>query len=166
MSAIEKGCGICEREQAAGGFCLTCAPLARRTFNRRRGRKRDRVVDVPTRAQWHAVLRRAWDGSTGCFRCEISGVRLDVNVPALYPTLDHSAPGASTDGWLVVCAAVNDMKSDLSLDEARKAWRLLASVADGNRAASEELERHLEVLKHFSPRAAVQVLATPKEVEP
>ncbi len=165
MKATEKGCGICERPQDLGVFCATCAPLARRRFGRRRGRNRDRVVDVPTRAQWHAALRRAWDGGAGCFRCEISGVRLDVNVPALYPTLDHSAPGAAADGWLVVSAAVNDMKSDLSLAEARTAWRLLATATDGNRAAAAELERHLETLQHFRPRAAVRPLASSEETE-
>jgi hypothetical protein len=54
----------------------------------------------------------------------------------------------------VVAAAINDMKSDLDLDEAKRAWALLSAVVGGTRSASDELERLLSGLKHFRSRAA------------
>jgi len=156
MSDKGRACAICEVVIEAPPFCVTCGPLARRRFGRKRGRRRDRVVDVPTGAQWRDALRAAWDRDAKSFRCGISGVRLDPSglIPALYPTLDHASPGRGAGGWLVVAAAINDMKSDLDLDEAKRAWALLSAVVGGTRSASDELERLLSGLKHFRSRAA------------
>jgi hypothetical protein len=62
---------------------------------------------------------------------------------------------AGAGGWLVVAAAINDMKADLSLDEAREAWRLLAT-GPGDGGAVDALEMLLRRLAHFRPRAAVR----------
>ena len=112
------------------------------------------MVDVPTVTEWRTALRAAWDRDGKCFRCAISGVRLDPTgrLPALYPTLDHASPGRRFGGWLVVAAAVNDMKSDLDLNEAKRAWALLSAVAAGTRSAADDLERLLAGLTHFRSR--------------
>jgi hypothetical protein len=88
-------------------LCDGCHKIAKRRFNPRRGQKKDRIVQVATKAEWVEALRAACDEKGNCFRSGISGVRLAPTEPSspLYPTLDHSDPGTGTGGWLVVAAA-------------------------------------------------------------
>jgi hypothetical protein len=83
-------------------------------------------------------------------------VRLDRKVPALQLTLDHANPGEASGGWLVVAAVINDMKSDLSLNEASKAWSLLARAQAVGGEASEELETLFRTLAHFKARGVAR----------
>ena len=83
----------------------------------------------------------------------VSGVELLLDVPssARYPTLEHTAPSTGQSGWLVVAAAINDMKSDFALDEFMKAIPLLAQVFANHqdKKATSDLQLVLDSLKHF-----------------
>src|SRR5438105_5604694 len=114
-------------------LCEGCHKVAKRRFNRRRGRKKGRIVQVATKAEWVEALRSAWDEKDNSLRCGISRVRLAPNDPSspLYPTLDHSHPGTGTGGWMVVAAAINDMKSDLDMEELKRVLPLLGLLLTG-----------------------------------
>jgi hypothetical protein len=83
----------------------------------------------------------------------ISGVELLVDDPSSprYPTLEHSDPGTGESGWLVVAAAINDMKSDFDLDEFKRAVPLLARTlgSGADTTASSQLQTILDGLKHW-----------------
>lgn len=133
-------------------LCTDCHPLATRRFNQWRGRDRKRKVAVPTKDEWIRALASAWDAADRCFRCQISGVKLKVSDPSSprYPTLEHSTPSTGHGGWMVVAAAINDIKSDLDLDEFRAAIRLLAETFVGSsQTASADLQQLLDGLKHW-----------------
>ncbi len=134
-------------------LCDGCHKLATRKFNKHRGRQRDREVATPARSEWIETLRSAWDANGSCFRCMISGVPLRVDDPASprYPTLEHTAPGTGHGGWLVVAAAINDMKSDFGLDEFKALIRLLARTIEpqGEAKAAGEIQVLLDGLKHW-----------------
>jgi hypothetical protein len=162
-SQSELGCYICAgtsvpaalRRFKPVGFtlCADCHKVAKRRFNRRRGRKKDRIVQVATKAEWVEALRAAWDDKGNCFRCGISSVRLAPNDPAspLYPTLDHSDPGTGTGGWMVVAAAINDMKSDLDMEELQRVLPLLSLLLTGQGGEGErdKLGTILKGLRHW-----------------
>jgi hypothetical protein len=133
-------------------LCTDCHPLAARRFNPWRGRDHKRRVAVPTKDEWIKALANAWDAAVRCFRCQISGVMLKVSDPSSprYPTLEHSTPSTGHGGWMVVAAAINDIKSDLNFDEFRAAIRLLADIVAGSsRTASADLQQLLDGLKHW-----------------
>jgi hypothetical protein len=83
----------------------------------------------------------------------LSGVPLEVSNSdsPCYPTLEHTSPGTSKGGWLVVAAVINDMKSDFAVDEFRAVIPLLAAVlsGNGNVHVSSQLCDLLGSLKHF-----------------
>lgn len=162
MPSTDSSCSVCQSRNGVRMrrfrsvhtvLCDRCHKLAGRKFNTRRGRNRDRIVEAPSREDWIATLRTAWDHRGRCFRCMVSGVELLVDKPesARYPTLEHAAPGTGQHGWLVVAAVINDMKSDFAMDEFRAAVPLLARVLTkvGNLAATNELQKLLDELKHF-----------------
>lgn len=134
-------------------LCGNCHKVAKRRFNPRRGRKKDRVVQIATKDEWVKALRASWDEKGNCFRSGISRVRLAPNDPSspLYPTLDHSNPGTGTGGWLVVAAAINDMKSDLDMEELRSVLPLLSRIVAGigNDEDQEKLETAFKNLHHW-----------------
>jgi hypothetical protein len=134
-------------------LCEGCHKVAKRRFNPRRGRKKDRIVQVATKAEWVQSLRAAWDVKEYCLRCGISGVRLVPNDPSspLYPTLDHSDPGTGKGGWMVVAAAINDIKSDLDMEELRRVLPLLSALVTGNGSDGDRqhLESALKRLRHW-----------------
>ena len=149
-------------------LCESCHRLAGRRFNSRRGRQGDRIVEVPARREWIETLKAAWDRNGSCFRCMISGVQLAIDAPESprYPTLEHTAPGKGQGGWLIVAAAINDMKSDFGPDEFEAAIPLLARiiVANGDTKASSELQKILDGLKHWRRvRSAPETKAIPLE---
>ncbi len=161
-NSIDPSCHICQgtgevrvRRYRPGSFplCETCRKLAGRRFNKRRGRQRDRIVEVPTKPEWIETLRAAWDPNASCFRCMVSGIPLLVDAPASprYPTLEHTAPGTGQGGWLVVAAAINDMKSDFGLDEVKAVVPLLARAIrpNGDTQASSDLRAVLDSLRHW-----------------
>ena len=78
----------------------------------KRGRKRDRDVPAPTTDQWMAALRRSWFITGDCFRCELSGLKLDMTSAhsPLSLSCDHDPPGSAN--FLVVAWLINDMKND------------------------------------------------------
>jgi hypothetical protein len=161
VSPSQSACQICQATDQVRtkqlrppvALCDRCKKLAMRRFNTRRGRQRDRVVETPSRHEWIAILQKSWDRNDRCFRCMVSGVELLIDKPesARYPTLEHSAPGTGQSGWLVVAAAINDMKSDFAMDEFRAVVPLLARalLTGGDRSASEELQRIFDHLRHF-----------------
>jgi len=156
-------CDICGTSRSVKGrgfqtnprsmLCDRCYGVAKRRFNNRRGRKRDRIVDVPTRREWIDALKNAWDGSSGCFRCGISQVPLDPDdsKSPLYPTAEHVVPGKGSAGYLVVASAINDMKSDLDLDEFKKVIPLLSRIVlgKGTKTDRKTLEKVLRNLRHW-----------------
>jgi hypothetical protein len=145
-------------------LCDGCYKTSNRRFNPYRGRSRDRIVPVATRTEWIEAIQEAWDTKENCLRCRISGVRLVPDDPSspLYPTLDHSDPGAASGGWLVVAAVINDMKSDLDMAELKKVLPLLSRMAcgQGNKEDQEQLEGVLKDLRHWK-RVKKQVVVEP-----
>jgi hypothetical protein len=131
-----------------GELCEDCFRIAKRRFNAARGRGRNRIVPIPGRQEWIEALRSAWDEREKCFRCAISGVRLTSTDPSspLYATLDHSDPSSDGAEWLVVAAAINDIKSDLAIDELRRVLPLLSGLVTGN-AKPEDRDRLESILK-------------------
>jgi hypothetical protein len=128
-------------------LCERCRPQAGRRFSKTRGKKK-RPVDVPTRAEWIEALKRSWDGSG--FRCGITGVRLEADSASpRYLTLDHVAPGKRSGGWMVVAALINDMKSDLDLDEFKRVIALLPGAISGDRESVDALQHVLSNLGHW-----------------
>jgi hypothetical protein len=134
-------------------LCPACHEVASRRFNSRRGRKKARRVQIASRREWVEVLKSAWDSDAGIFRCMMTGVRLNPSDPAspLYPTLEHSTPGTGVGGWMVVAAAINDMKSDLDLTEFRAALPLLTRLVSGTGSSEDRdgLEHLLKNLRHW-----------------
>ncbi len=150
---VERSRSVGKGKGARIALCEPCGNLVFRSFNKRRGSKRDRIVEIPSRREWFDVLRTSWDSDARCFRCMLSGVPLRPDSPESprYPTLEHTAPGKGHGGWLVVAAAINDMKSDFDLDEFKEIIPLLAKVlyAQGDSGASSNLLRILDGLKHW-----------------
>jgi hypothetical protein len=155
-------CYICGRADEANRrrfpplnhvLCPTCHAVASRRFNTRRGRRKTRLVQVASRREWVEVLKSAWDSEAAAYRCMMTGVRLNPSDPAspLYPTLEHSTPGTGVGGWMVVAAAINDMKSDLDLNEFRAALPLLTCLVSGTGSNKErdDLEHLLKNLRHW-----------------
>ena len=179
LTHAETGCYICGhlsipavlRRFKPMGFslCDSCHKIAKRRFNPRRGRKKDRIVQVARKAEWVEALRTAWDEKGNCFRCGISGVRLvpnDASSP-LYPTLDHSDPGAGTGGWLVVAAAINDMKSDLDMKELKKVLPLLSLIVTGKGSNDdrEKLETvYISFRRTFGNTQFIDRFQLPKQI--
>jgi hypothetical protein len=100
---------------------------------------------VPCFDAWLSVLEKAWDASTECFRCQISGVRLqlDDRTSPVYPSLEHADNGQ----YMVVAAVINDMKSDLTLSEFEKVVVELAKRFNGDNNA--DLQPLLTKLSKF-----------------
>ena len=85
----------------------------------------------------------AWDGEG--FRCYYTGVRLveDNHSDPCYLTFDHFTPREESN-IVVVAAAINDMKSDLSDGEFRRIILQLASRFNGGEFNEEAFN-----LKHW-----------------
>ena len=83
----------------------------------KRGRKRDRDVAAPDTLTWIAALQRSWAITGDCFRCELSGLKLDLESAhrPLSMSCDHDPPGSDT--YLIVAWLINDMKNDHDRDE-------------------------------------------------
>ncbi len=89
------------------------------------------------------ALREAWDGEG--FRCYYTGVRLveDSHSDPRYITFDHLTPREESK-IVMVSAAINDMKSDLSDGEFRRLVLQLASRFNGGKFVARAFN-----LKHW-----------------
>jgi len=146
---------VWKNESKAPSFwcCDQCYPLAFRKPNPKRGRGRTRRVRIPTREQWFKSVRDSWDSRRHCFRCQITHVALDLKnkKSPVYPTLEHAYTRKGAVRFLVVASAINDMKSDLTLSEFRKAIPLVCKCLKRNPHAKhvKGLEKVLKKLKQW-----------------
>jgi hypothetical protein len=117
------------------GICAVCGgslhhPLA--TYCKRCKKMIDRVDmrGKPNKKARVKALKKAWDGE--CFRCYYTGVKLveDNWRNPRYITFDHLTP-RKEDDIVIVAAAINDMKSDMSDREFRKMVLQLANKLNG-----------------------------------
>lgn len=99
----------------------------------KRGRQRDRSVAAPDTLTWIAALQRSWSITNDCFRCELSGLRLDLDSAhgPLSMSCDHDPPGSDT--YLVVAWLINDMKNDHDRDEFYRNAQNLAKIVSKGR---------------------------------
>ena len=137
-------------ESAQYSLCETCFHVANRSFNKTRG-KNKRPVDVPSRSEWIHALKRSYRFG---FHCEISGIKLvtDDSGSPFYLTLDHVNPSKKDGGWMIVAASINDIKSDLTLEEFQKIIALLAAInpAEVLPGKIENLESIIGSLSHWN----------------
>ncbi len=146
------GAGVFKRKIAGKPhmLCAACFKISNRAFPKKRGKRKHRRVEAPSRLEWVEALKRAKSG--GKFHCGISGVALDTISPGspLYATLDHVNPSRGNGGWMVVAAVINDMKSDLSTEEFRSVVSALATIFSSEDInARQSLERKLSSLEFW-----------------
>lgn len=101
-------CSICGStlHHPLASYCKRCRKLIDRVDIRRKPDKQARV----------RALQKAWNGEA--FRCYYTGIKLAEDNPKdpRYLTFDHLTPREESE-VVVVAAAINDMKSDMSDDE-------------------------------------------------
>lgn len=134
-------------------LCDRCCKVAGRRFIKFRGKRRREVV-IPTRREWLYALKAAWDVNGQAFRCQLTGIKLQtdqIGSPA-YLTLDHATPGSAAGGWIVVAALINDMKSDLAVEEFQTLVPLVAKclVDPDDLNNRDSLEASVSALRHFT----------------
>ena len=113
-------------------ICGECdVALRKKPSPSKRGRQRDRDVPAPSTDEWIAALRRSWSIGNDCFRCELSGLRLDLKSAhgPLSLSCDHDPPGSAS--FLVVAWLINDMKNDHDRDEFHTNVMRLAEIIKG-----------------------------------
>lgn len=101
-------------------YCKRCKKLIDRVDSRGKHNKSAR----------ERALKRAWDGQA--FRCYYTGIKLVEDNPKdpRYLTFDHFTP-RKEDKIVIVAAAINDMKSDMSDKEFRQMVLQLSNKFDG-----------------------------------
>lgn len=109
-------------------LCLQCKRLVKKRPRARRRKTSHRTRSAPSTRGWIDALRRSWNLSGDCFRCEVSGLRLEMDDPyhPLSITCDHDPPGSAS--FFIVAWVINDMKSDHNRDEFRRNVSALASI--------------------------------------
>lgn len=123
MVTVEFGiCAVCgdSLHHPLATYCKRCKKLIDRVDIRRKPDKKARV----------RALKKAWDGE--CFRCYYTGVKLveDNWRNPRYLTFDHLTP-RKEDDIVIVAAAINDMKSDMSDKEFRHMVLQLSNKLNG-----------------------------------
>jgi hypothetical protein len=117
-------------------YCLRCKRIMERVETRGK-------ADTAARVK---ALQDSWDKESGCFRCHYSGIQLVEGNPndPRYITFDHVTP--RKEGRLVMTASlINDMKTDMSVDEFRTIINQLAKhFEDGT-----PVEETIFELKHY-----------------
>lgn len=115
-------CPICKSilHHPLATYCKRCKKLIHR-------------VDIraqPDKAARIEALKKAWDGE--CFRCYFTGIKLNEDdwKDPRYITFDHLTP-RKEDKIVIIAAAINDMKSDMSDSEFRKMILELAKTFNG-----------------------------------
>ena len=115
-------CPICNEplHYPTATYCKRCKKYIDRVDPRKNPNKGARVK----------ALKEAWDGK--CFRCHYTGVELVEDNPSdpRYLTFDHFIP-RQEDHIVIVAAAINDMKTDMSDNEFRKMVVQLANRFNG-----------------------------------
>jgi hypothetical protein len=143
--------GTCRHENRV--ICSECDIAVRKKPSpSKRGRKRDRHVPAPSTDTWIAALRRSWSISNDCFRCELSGLRLDLGsaYKPLSLSCDHDPPGSAN--FLVVAWLINDMKNDHGRDEFyANVMKLAAMVSGGgpNPVLADKFQDSFANLRHW-----------------
>lgn len=133
--------------------CSNCKPLlGKKPRTHRRGRKRDRVVPGCTQGEWVTTLRRSWSITGDCFRCELSGLRLDTQNThsPLALTCDHDPPGSPH--VLIVAWVINDMKNDHDRQEFYRNVQCLAEMVKGSSPRpdlADKYEANFSNMKHW-----------------
>ena len=110
-------------------ICDRCDSIRRRKPSPSlRGRQKNRLVPAPTSLEWIEALRRSWNITGNCFRCEISGLKLCPNNShsPLSISCDHDPPGSGN--YLVVAWVINDMKNDHDKTEFLRNVGFLAKI--------------------------------------
>jgi len=117
-------CPICGSplHHPLASLCKRCKNLINRVDTRRKPDKQARIK----------ALQQAWDGQA--FRCYYTGIRLVEDNPKdpRYLTFDHLIPRQESK-IVIVAAAINDMKSDMSDSEFRAMVLALAKHFAGDR---------------------------------
>lgn len=118
----------------------------------KRGRQGDRDVAAPDTLTWIAALRRSWSITNDCFRCELSGLKLDLDSAhrPLSMSCDHDPPGS--DSYLVVAWLINDMKNDHDRDEFyRNVLNLSQIISDGqpDPQLADECHDDFALIRHW-----------------
>jgi hypothetical protein len=110
----------CELSNPQALYCARCGKIVNRIDTRGRHNKQARI----------RALRRSWDGKA--FRCFYTGIKLvlDNHRDPRYLTFDHHIPRRE-DRIVIVAAAINDMKTDMSDREFRRMVLQLANRLSG-----------------------------------
>lgn len=110
----------CELNNPQALYCTRCKKILDRIDPKRKPNRQARI----------RALRRSWDGES--FRCFYTGVKLveDNHKDPRYLTFDHRTP-RQEDDIVIVAAAINDMKSDMSDREFRRMVLQLANKLSG-----------------------------------
>jgi hypothetical protein len=114
-------------------ICQGCEPaLQKKPSPTKRGRRRDRHVPAPSTDEWIAALRRSWAINKDCFRCELSGLKLDLESAhsPLSMSCDHDPLGSAN--FLIVAWLINDMKNDHGRNEFYENVKKLAAIVQSN----------------------------------
>lgn len=137
-------------------ICTRCdAMLRNKPSPSRRGRKRNRHVPAPSTDDWIKALHRSWSITGDCFRCEISGLKLDTknrHCPLAW-TCDHDPPGSGR--FLVVAWVINDMKNDHDQEEFIRNVRALVGILVSGKpdpALADAAYNGFSALKHWRRR--------------
>lgn len=115
-------CVVCEckLDNPHARYCDLCRKIVSRIDTRGKHNREARI----------RALKQSWDGRS--FRCYYTGVKLvvDDHKDPRYLTFDHCIP-RQEDDIVVVAAAINDMKTDMSDREFRKMVLQLANKLSG-----------------------------------
>jgi hypothetical protein len=131
--------------------CVICDTILRHSLAKYCTRCKNIMARVETRgkadiAAREKALKDSWDKESECFRCHYSGIQLRDNNPRdpRYVTFDHLIP--RREGELVITAAIiNDMKSDMSVEEFKEiVCQLAKHFKDGT-----QIEETIFKLKHY-----------------
>lgn len=126
-------------------ICNRChIAVKKRPSPSKRGRQRDRDVAAQDTLTWIEALRRSWSITNDCFRCELSGLKLDLDSAhrPLSMGCDHDPPGSDT--YLVVAWLVNDMKNDHDREEFYRNIKNLAKIVGGGRPDPALADKHYD----------------------
>jgi hypothetical protein len=110
----------CKLSNPQAFYCARCKKILERIDTRRKHNRQARI----------RALKQSWDGRS--FRCFYTGVKLVENNPSdpRYLTFDHHIPRRE-DRIVIVAAAINDMKTDMSDREFRRMVMQLANKLSG-----------------------------------
>jgi hypothetical protein len=131
MSQTAK-CVICDDilRNSLAKYCRRCGNIMGRVDTRGK-------ADVAARVK---ALQKSWDKESECFRCHYSGIQLVDDNPKdpRYITFDHLTP-AKVGDLVSTAAIINDMKSDMSIDEFKTIIKQLAEHFNSGAPVDESI---------------------------